>query len=37
MNVQEEQLSIAKSKPDGASVTLEDIKNMPYCLKVSTS
>lgn len=37
MNVQEEQLSIAKSKPGGASVALEDIKNMPYCLKVSTS
>ncbi|KAM5576087.1 abscisic acid 8'-hydroxylase 3 [Rosa sericea] len=32
--LREEQLSIAKSKPDGASVTLEDIKDMSYCLKV---
>ncbi|KAK9922663.1 hypothetical protein M0R45_031118 [Rubus argutus] len=32
--LREEQLSIAKSKPDGASVALEDINNMPYCWKV---
>lgn len=34
-SIQEEQLSIARARPDGASATLEDFKNMPYCLKVS--
>ncbi|KAM5572786.1 cytochrome P450 716B1 [Rosa sericea] len=32
--LREEQLSIARSKPQGASVTLEDINNMSYCWKV---
>ncbi|KAL6220604.1 hypothetical protein ACLB2K_008360 [Fragaria x ananassa] len=32
--LREEQLSISKSKPAKASVTLEDIKDMSYCLKV---
>ncbi|KAL6224591.1 hypothetical protein ACLB2K_003446 [Fragaria x ananassa] len=31
--LREEQLSISKSKPAKASVTLEDIKDMSYCLK----
>ncbi|XP_068308815.1 abscisic acid 8'-hydroxylase 1-like [Pyrus communis] len=32
--VREEQLAIARARPEGASATYEDIKNMPYCLKV---
>ncbi|KAI5319616.1 hypothetical protein L3X38_039324 [Prunus dulcis] len=32
--LREEQLSIARARPDGASATLEDFKNKPYCLKV---
>ncbi|XP_024183516.1 cytochrome P450 716B1 [Rosa chinensis] len=32
--LREEQLSIATSKPEGASITLEDINNMSYCWKV---
>ncbi|XP_024174111.1 cytochrome P450 716B1 [Rosa chinensis] len=32
--LREEQLSIARSKPQGASVTLEDVNNMSYCWKV---
>ncbi|KAL6145072.1 hypothetical protein ACLB2K_055760 [Fragaria x ananassa] len=32
--LRKEVLSIARSKPEGASVTLEDINRMPYCWKV---
>ncbi|KAM1291300.1 hypothetical protein ACFX2H_018226 [Malus domestica] len=32
--LREEQLAIARARPEGASATYEDIKNMPYCLKV---
>ncbi|KAM0970379.1 hypothetical protein FF1_018463 [Malus domestica] len=32
--LREEQLTIARARPEGASAKHEDIKNMPYCVKV---
>lgn len=37
INVQEEQLSIAQSKQDGASLALDDLNSMSYGLKVRQS
>ncbi|KAK9284946.1 hypothetical protein L1049_024128 [Liquidambar formosana] len=33
--LREEQLSINRNKPDGASLSLEDLNKMSYCLKVA--
>lgn len=37
LNLQEEQLSIFRNKPEGALVTLEDLNNMSYGSKVRKS
>jgi hypothetical protein len=37
VNLQEEQLSIFRNKPEGALVTLEDLNNMSYGSKVGKS
>lgn len=34
MDLQEEQLSILRNKPNGALLTLEDLNNMSYASKV---
>lgn len=37
VNLQEEQLSMFRNKPEGALVTLEDLNNMSYGSKVRKS
>lgn len=34
MGIQEEQLSLARKKAEGASLSLEDLNSMPYGAKV---